>query len=244
MNSGERARRRAGEQFGPVRWARARLALVFWLLVTFVLLGIAAHRTVAFELDVRFTRWVQGLDWRPLRWATDFTNWAMSGMPLTIGAIAVVVLLLLQGWRVDAVMLAVVIAIRLLNSGLKAVIESPRPTPDLVKVSEHSQTFGFPSGHASGALLVIGAIAWIITRRVASPAWRVAVWVIAACWISLTGFGRIYVGAHWPSDVLGGWLWSAAALVLIAWGIEVVRSRQVAHSEGRIGEWQTGRGGF
>ena len=41
---------------------------------------------------------------------------------------------------------------------LKAVIESPRPTSDLVDVIEEADNFGFPSGHASGALLVVGAI--------------------------------------------------------------------------------------
>ena len=217
----------------PLRtWARVRWPLVLTLLVLFGMLGIAAHRTDAFGADVRFTRWLQGLDWRLLDWVAVATNWSMDGTPLTIGAAAIVLFLLARRWRIDAGMLAFVIAIRLVNSGLKSLIESPRPTPDLVEVIEEADNFGFPSGHASGTLLVVGATAWIMARHVRSPVWRVAIWTIAATWIVLTGIGRILVGAHWPSDVLGAWLWSVAVMVVVTWGTEKVRTREVAKSEG------------
>jgi undecaprenyl-diphosphatase len=232
MNSGERARRRTIEQLEPVQWTRARLPLVFMLMVTFLLLGMAASRTDAFELDVRFTGWIQRLDWRLLRWGTDLTNWTMSGRPLTIGAITVVLILLVRGWPIDAMMLASVILVRLLNSGMKAVFASPRPTSDLVQVVEDAKNYGFPSGHASGSLLVVGTIAWIITRHVASPIWRVVIWLIAAGWIILTGIGRVRVGAHWPSDVLGAWLWGMAVMILITWGFEWARARQAVDAPG------------
>jgi membrane-associated phospholipid phosphatase len=215
-----------------IAWVRTPWPLVLVLVISFVLLGIAARQTDAFQLDVRFTRWLQGLDWAPLRWGTDLTKWSMNGVPLTLGAIAVLLIFLFQGWRIDAMMLAVVIVVRLVNSGMKVLIASPRPTADLVEGAGESDTYGFPSGHASGALLVVGAIAWIISRHVTSPAWRAAIWVIATCWIVLTGIGRVYVGAHWPSDVVGAWLWSIAAMVVITWGTEKVRTREVAESRG------------
>lgn len=231
MNSAEQAWRRAGEQSEPTRWERARLPLVFMLVGSFVLLGLAARRTDAFALDVRFTRRIQELDWRPLRWITDLTNWSMSGTPLTLGAITVVLILLIRGWQIDAMMLASVVLVRLLNSGMKALFASPRPTSDLVQVLEDADNHGFPSGHASGALLVVGAIAWIITRHLSSPTWRVVIWGLATIWIILTGIGRVYVGAHWPSDVLGAWLWSTGALILVAWGAEKARPRVTGKSE-------------
>jgi undecaprenyl-diphosphatase len=217
----------------PLRsWAGVRWPLVLTLLVLFSLLGIAAHRTDAFGTDVRFTRWLQGLDWRVLDWVADATNWSMSGTPLTICAIAFVLFLVARRWWIDAGMLTFVIAIRLVNSGLKSLIESPRPTSDLVEVIEEADNFGFPSGHASGALLVVGGTAWIMARHVTSSAWRIAIWTIAGAWIILSGIGRVLVGAHWPSDVLGAWLWSVAAMVVITWGTEKVRTREVAESEG------------
>jgi undecaprenyl-diphosphatase len=102
---------------------------------------------------------------------------------------------------------------RLVNAYLKTVIESPRPTPELVRITDHSSGFGYPSGHAAGALLVIGAAAWIAARHTRDPARRRLIWLGAAAWILLTGVGRIYAGAHWPSDVIGAWLWSVPALV-------------------------------
>jgi undecaprenyl-diphosphatase len=169
---------------------------------------------------------VQGHDSRPLEWVTTATNWSMSGMPLSIGAVVVALGLLLRGWRQDAAVMALATAIRAVNSGLKEIVESPRPTPDLVRVTDHASGYGYPSGHAAGALLVVGALAWIVARHVESRAWRVVIWVAAGAWIVLTGAGRVRVGVHWPTDVLGAWLWSVPALMVITWA--AVRRRSLA----------------
>ena len=244
MNSDAVTRRREIEELGrPVwGWARVRWPLVALLLVAFAMFGVAANRTEAFGADVRITRWLQGLDWRLLDWAADATNWSMSGTPLTVFGIAVFAVLLALRWWIDAGMLAAVIAIRLVNQGLKTVIESPRPTSDLVEVIEDADNYGFPSGHASGALLVVGAITWIVNRHIASPGWRAAIWAVAGVWIVLTGIGRVRVGAHWPSDVLGAWMWSVAVMVLVTWVTEKARGKEFEESRRRRVE-EFGRGG-
>ena len=192
-----------------------RWVIVVGMVIAFVVLAVGAHRVGAFAIDVRVTRWVQGHDSRPLEWATTATNWSMSGTPLTISAIVIALGLLLRGWRSDAAVLALATAIRAVNSGLKEIVESPRPTPDVVRVTDHASGYGYPSGHAAGALLVVGALAWIVARHVESRAWRVVIWVAAGAWIVLTGAGRMRVGVHWPTDVLGAWLWSIPALMVI-----------------------------
>ena len=122
MKRGERESVQADEQFGwPVwGWASVRWPLVAVLLVAFVVFGVAASRTEAFGADVRFTRWLQELDWQVLDWSVDATNWSMSGTPLTVFGIAVFAALVALRWWVDAGMLAAVIAIRLVNHLVEA----------------------------------------------------------------------------------------------------------------------------
>lgn len=77
------------------------------------------------------------------------------------------------------------------------------------------QQFAFPSGHAGAALVAYGALALLARDfgRFQQPAL-----VLAAAVTLATGFGRVYLGVHWPSDVLGGWLLAAAWLsVARAW---------------------------
>jgi membrane-associated phospholipid phosphatase len=207
---GEQASRRADEQ----QWLWFVCLL---MLVAFVVLGVAARRVGSFEVDVRFARWLQGIDWRVFRWATDLTNWAMNTVPLTVAAICFSLYLLWRRRPTDAAVLAIATALRLLNGLFKRLIESPRPTPDLLDVVGNQTSFGYPSGHAAGALLVVGAFAWSLSRHASTTARRWLVWVIAVAWIVLTGLGRVYAGRHWPTDVVGAWLWTIPALTGVIW---------------------------
>jgi membrane-associated phospholipid phosphatase len=209
-----RARRgRLQSTYGEQIW-RAACGM---MLAAFVVLGVAARRVGAFKIDVRFARWLQDVDWRIFRWATDLTNWAMSGTPLTIGAICLALYLLWRRRPTEAAVLAIATSLRLVNVLLKRVIESPRPTSDLLDVTGDSTTYGYPSGHAAGALLVVGAFAWSLSRNASSPTERRLIWTFAVAWIALTGLARIYAGDHWPSDVLGAWLWTIPALIGVIW---------------------------
>lgn len=184
------------------------------MLVVFTALAIWAGSRNVLPGDVRFTLWTQGLEVPLLDTLTGITNRTMAGVPLTVSGIALVMILL--PWsRVDAAVIGVALAVRPLNDGLKRLIESPRPEERLVAVTTEAHGFGYPSGHSAGALLLVGALAWVMTRHIESAAARWTVWAVAGSWILLTGIGRIRVGAHWPTDVFSAWLWAIPALVLI-----------------------------
>jgi membrane-associated phospholipid phosphatase len=93
------------------------------------------------------------------------------------------------------------------NSVLKDVFAHPRPFDLDPTVQRHftgAEGYGLPSGHAQNAVVLWGTIA-VCFRK----AW---LWVVAVLLIFLIGFSRIYLGVHFPTDVLGGWAIGAVLL--------------------------------
>lgn len=191
-----------------------------WVLITSFLLafGVLASQAAGKSIlrgDVRLARWIQGRDWPGIDPLTEAANWSMRTVPFAVAALIVLGGLIWQRWWVEAVVLIAACLTTQLSNLMKELFESPRPTPDLIQVRERAETFGFPGGRASNAVLVVGALAWIIGRHIESRSLRAAIWCATGFWIVLTGVARIWVGAHWPSDILGAWLWTIPALLLI-----------------------------
>ncbi len=117
--------------------------------------------------------------------------------------------LMIVGKRGTALLVLVaVIGGTLLSSGLKLGFERPRP--DLVPHATRVYTASFPSGHAmmsAVTYLTLGALlARVETRRRA----RAFIVGLAVAMTLLVGLSRVYLGVHWPSDVLAGWSVGAA----------------------------------
>lgn len=203
---------------------RVRLATAIGLLFAFGVLAVWAHGPSVLPGDVRFARWVQGRDWPLLDPLVDMANWSMRTVPLAIGVAIILGAILLRGLRGEAVVLVLASLMRALSYPFKELIASPRPTSDLIQVAVDASGFGFPGGRAGNAVLVIGAIAWIAARNIDSRSARVAIWTVSIVWIVVAGIARIRVGAHWPSDILGAWLWTTAALFSLTM---LVRTRRM-----------------
>lgn len=107
---------------------------------------------------------------------------------------------------------AIAIATLVLTSLLKISLRRARPINDYVR-SMLFKTFSFPSGHAAGALVSYGLAAFMIAIK--WPEFAIAAWIIALVLAFMIGISRIYLGAHYASDVIGGWIVGAAGLVLI-----------------------------
>jgi membrane-associated phospholipid phosphatase len=91
------------------------------------------------------------------------------------------------------------------NSGAKGLFAHPRPFDLDPAVKLHDAGgYGFPSGHSQSAVVVWGIIASYVRKR-----WA---WALAVLLMVLIGFSRIYLGVHFPTDVLGGWALGAVFL--------------------------------
>ena len=99
-------------------------------------------------------------------------------------------------------------------------------------MTERAEGLGYPSGHALGAVLFYGALIAVAQCFVGSPRARRLLRVVCLLLILATGVSRVASGAHWPSDVLGGYLWGGVLLAALLACERIARGR---HAEPRCG---------
>jgi undecaprenyl-diphosphatase len=98
----------------------------------------------------------------------------------------------------------------ILNVALKQFIHRPRPETIYVSLMRF-KTHSFPSGHAFGSITAYGFLAYQTIQYLLIP-WNVAAVIFIASLIAIIGLSRVYLGAHYPTDVVGGWLLGAICL--------------------------------
>jgi membrane protein DedA with SNARE-associated domain len=120
-------------------------------------------------------------------------------------------LLLQRSWRTAGYWVATVAGAELMVQVLKYTLGRHRP----LAMYQGVEQFSFPSGHATVSAVVLSYLAFLLTRG--QPArWRIGVGATVAVYVALVGFSRLYLGAHWLSDVLGGFSFGLAAAALSA----------------------------
>ncbi|WP_330352853.1 phosphatase PAP2 family protein [Streptomyces chartreusis] len=194
------------------RWAGA-LALCSALLLALV--AVRWYPLITVDNDIADTTH---------RWAVDepvvthafriLTDWVWDPWTMRILTFAVAIWLV---WRRAARwtalwLLATCLLATLFQQFLKAAVDRPRPVwPDPVDSAHYA---AYPSGHAMTATVVCGLLLWLLHRYgVRGTLWRtaVAVGVISVAGVGLT---RIWLGVHWATDVVGGWLLGALVVAL------------------------------
>lgn len=134
---------------------------------------------------------------------------------ITLVSLAAVGYLALAGKRGAALfVVASIMGAVLLSFAIKAGIERPRP--DLVPHGTPVYTASFPSGHATGAAATYLTLGALLARFQPSRRLKIFILSYAVTLAFLIGLSRIYLGVHWPSDVLAGWT-LGASWALLCW---------------------------
>ena len=135
--------------------------------------------------------------------ARDMT--ALGGTAvLAFLTVAVFGLLWLQRRRLTALFLVAAVGGGLtLSSAAKALFDRPRP--DLVPHGSHVYTASFPSGHSMMSAIVYLTLALLVARTLPDRRLKIYVVTLAAAVTLSVGVSRVYLGVHWPTDVLAGW---------------------------------------
>lgn len=205
---------------------RSRLALVIGLAALVAAIGLLQPTGLFAGIDTLAMRIVEHMRQWPGAELVTALAYRLDTLGKGGGRIfiaLVIALFLARAGRPRAViwLLASVAAMMAINALVKLAFAAPRPDAiePLLAVTSHS----FPSGHAAGAMTLFGAIALLWPSRALSA--------FCAAMILATGLSRVWLGVHWPSDVMGGWIAGAAWLLLMA---PLSASRRNASTGNRI----------
>ncbi len=210
-----------------------RINAIGWIapllqLVLFVLLALLVRKYPILNIDIRITHTLQKKRSPLLRSIAKILTYC-CGSPAILRTTAVGVALYLWAirLRLEAIMtLGITFSSALLKNGLQSLINRPRPSPLLIEVYQKSKGKSFPSGHVITSLTSWGwFMALYIQLFKRKSRWQRAVLSIPALFIGITGPTRIYLGDHWASDVLGGYLFGSAYLSFFVYWYKRLKRR-------------------
>lgn len=210
--------------------------IYFVALGAFAILAIFAYLDPYFSWDLRFSTAFNWNSFAPfglfplLHFMSVFGN---SFTPYAMTVVMVIIFLVFRRRSEAAGLTMSVLGSAIINTTLKLVISRPRPAVSaLVPVYRNTATQSFPSGHVTFYVCFFGFlffVAFALLPR-GSALRRIAL-TVTALPVLLVGLSRIYLGAHWPSDTLGAYLWSG---VWLAFSLEMYRrwkERRTLHGE-------------
>jgi undecaprenyl-diphosphatase len=173
-------------------------------------------------------------------WLTAVAVWVTTlGYGVTVPVTVAAHLLLAEGgWleRVRWMSLATAVLLAGLLVRLAVAEILARPRPPATDWLAGAGGYAFPSGHTSAATIAAGLVLWGLARRrtkVPAAAWLMSGAIAYALAVGLT---RIWLGVHWPTDVLGGWAFGVAwvsACVLMTGAVSSREESRSQHEEDR-----------
>ena len=192
--------------------------------------AIAALAAFALLLVCVLTKNTAGFDDPVREWFYNIRRPALTGVAVTITTLAnkyviigiCLLLLIVPQTRMTfgVPLSAGALGVTILNSLIKHLVQRTRPEA-LHLVTEHG--YSFPSGHSITSLFSYGLAIWLVWQYVDNRTVKWILTIVLAIPMILVGPTRVYLGVHYPTDVLGAWCLAIAAIVLM---IELISSRQ------------------
>ena len=211
--------RRGRDEIAPAlrqftRTLSGRLIAANLLAVAALALAITELSLVA-RLDVTVTREIHGAT---VGWLTEIvlaiTALGGSQVALWLTAVAAVALVSLRHWRGAAALLFAVVSTQATVVAAKVLMARPRPADEMA-IADPSG-WSFPSGHSATAVALYVTLALIATTIWRGRVRPTLVFAVAGAIVALVGLSRVYLGAHYPTDVLAGWA-TGGVIVAACW---------------------------
>ncbi len=183
------------------------LAFYLWILSGAIMISLIARFTDFFPGDKTITRKLQKQRnpfFRKLMIAISEPGFPKFGIPLTISLAGIFWAL---RFRLEAIFILISSSSNVLNWMVKRLIRRPRPTEELVTVARVINEPSFPSGHVMHYINWFGLLTYLLTANWRSGKLRNFLITLCISMIALIGPSRIYLGAHWPSDVMAGYVY-------------------------------------
>lgn len=149
----------------------------------------------------------------------DLTSLGSTAV-LSLIVAAAALYLLLDGKRLSAALVLVsTLGGWAMGNGLKLLMGRERP--DVVPHLMHEITLSYPSGHALMSAVIYLTLGAMLARAERRPAFKVYLFGVAVFVAFIVGLTRLYLGVHWPTDVLAGWglgaAWAMGCLLVAGW---------------------------
>ena len=229
MNKFNNILRRVTVFFGGVRLALGTLLFVGMLAAIAALFFFGWLADEMLEGDTRIfddsvRNFVHGFASPPLTMLMQWMSFFGSTLFLTAFGVLIVIALYLKKHRRGAILFTITtVGASVLIVTLKLAFHRARPTPFFNTMLPSSDSF--PSGHSLASFCFYGALAVILTSRLKNFWLKSTVWIASLAMILLVGISRIYLGVHYPSDVVAGFAVGLIWVMAIAVGDKLVRTR-------------------
>lgn len=196
---------------------RRELLGIGGLTVIAAVLCVCAHFMSRFPGDLRLALLVQSIDCAGMDTVMEWVSRLTGGWRVPVLVIAGSVAAWRWLGRLEALPVLLTGLSSPIQSGLKLLVDRPRPAPDLVHVFQAEAGNSFPSGHAFFAMAFWGLLAYFAYTRLQKRGLRWLTISGLVMIILLIGTSRVYLGAHWPSDVMGGYVMGGTLLAVLVW---------------------------
>ncbi len=187
---------------------------IFFSLIVFLLLTYSIANQGVFSWDIQLTNSIQNLSYLtiPMIFVSGFGQISVTLLLF----ILILGFLYRKGYRKEAAFVPAVLLTPALNILLKELVARPRPSEALVSVFEPLPQYSYPSGHVMYYVVFFGFLAFLAASLPKlEPRWRIFLLSVSLPLILLVGVSRIYLGAHWPSDVVGAYLFGGLYLIVL-----------------------------
>jgi undecaprenyl-diphosphatase len=160
--------------------------------------------------------------------ARDVTSLGSPAILTLVTAATLGFLALKRRWAAALYVLLAICGGSVISFALKDLIQRPRP--EFAAAVAQTQTYSFPSGHAFLSTVTFLTLGALLARVQRQAEIKIYVLAVAIALTMLTGLSRVYLGVHWPSDVLAGWCAGSAWAMLCWLAAEWRQSRSQAQS--------------